>query len=60
MSTTQFAVIVGLALGVVAVVAGFGALMIVLLFALVALVVGLVLEGKLDLRALAGQATDRR
>ncbi len=60
MSTSQFAVIVGLTLGVVAVFAGFGSFVIVMLFAAVALVIGRVLEGKLDLKALAGQATDRR
>jgi hypothetical protein len=60
MSTSQFAVIVGLALGAVAVFAGFGSFVIVLLFALVALVIGRLLEGKLDLKSLAGQASERR
>lgn len=60
MSTSQFAVIVGIALGVVAVFAGFGSFVIVLLFAVVALVIGRILEGKLDLRALVGQTAERR
>ena len=60
MSTSQFAVIVGIALGVVAVFAGFGSFVIVLLFALVALVIGRLLEGKLDLKSLAGQTSERR
>jgi hypothetical protein len=60
MSTSQFAVIVGIALGVVAVFAGFGSFVIVLLFAVVALVIGRLLEGKLDLKSLAGQASERR
>jgi hypothetical protein len=60
MSTSQFAVIVGIALGAVAVFAGFGSFVIVLLFAVVALVIGRLLEGKLDLRSLAGQPTERR
>lgn len=60
MSTSQFAVIVGLTLGIVAVRAGFGSFVIVLLFAVVALIIGRILEGKLDLRSLSGQATDRR
>lgn len=60
MSTSQFAVSVGIALGVVAVLAGFGSFVVVLLFAVVALVVGRVLEGKLDLKSLAGQSVERR
>ena len=60
MSTSQFAVIVGIALGVVAVFAGFVSFVIVLLFAAAGLVVGRVLEGKLDLRLLVGRSTERR
>ena len=59
MSTSQFAVIVGIALGVVAVFAGFVSFVIVLLFA-AGLVVGRMLEGKLDLRLLVGRSTERR
>jgi uncharacterized membrane protein len=60
MSTSQFAVIVGIALGVVAVFAGFGSFVIVLLFAAVGLVIGRMLEGKLDPRLLVGRSTERR
>ena len=60
MSTSQFAVIVGIALGVVAVFAGFGSFVIVLLFAVAGLVIGRMLEGKLDLRLLVGRPTERR
>ena len=60
MSTSQFAVIVGIALGLVAVFAGFVSFVIVLLFAAAGLVVGRVLEGKLDLRLLVGRSTERR
>jgi uncharacterized membrane protein len=60
MSTSQFAVIVGIALGVVAVFAGFVPFVIVLLFAVAGLVVGRVLEGKLDLRLLVGRPAERR
>ena len=60
MSTSQFAVIVGIALGVVAVFAGFVPFVIVLLFAVVALVIGRMLEGKLDPRLLVGRSTERR
>ena len=60
MSTSQFAVIVGIALGVVAVFAGFVSFVIVLLFAAAGLVIGRMLEGKLDLKALVGRSTERR
>lgn len=60
MSTSQFAVIVGLTLGIVAVEAGIYKFAIVVLFALGALVVGRYLEGKIDLRSFSGRATDRR
>jgi uncharacterized membrane protein len=60
MSTSQFAVIVGIALGVVAVFAGFVSSLIVLLFAAAGLVIGRMLEGKLDLNALVGRSTERR
>ena len=59
MSTTQFAIFVGLVLGTVAVFGGFGHFVVVLLFAAVAVVVGRVIEGKLDLKSLAGQATSK-
>ena len=58
MSTSQFAVIVGIALGVVAVFAGFVSFVIVLLFAAAGLVIGRMLEGKLDLKV-AGRPVHR-
>lgn len=57
MSTSQFATSVGLVLGIVATFGSFGTFVIVLLFAVVGLVVGRVLEGKLDLKALVGQSS---
>ena len=60
MSTSQFAVIVGIALGVVAVFGGFVSFLIVLLLAAAGLVIGRMLEGKLDLRSLVGRSTERR
>ncbi len=59
MSTSQFAIFVGLVLGSVAVFGGFGSFVIVLLFAAVAWVIGRVVEGKLDLRSLIGQGTSK-
>jgi uncharacterized membrane protein len=50
MSTSQVAVIVGVALGVVAVFVGFVSSLIVLLFAAAGLVIGRMLEGMLDLK----------
>jgi uncharacterized membrane protein len=60
MSTSQFAVAVALVLGAVAVFGGFGSFVIVLVFAIVGLLAGRIIEGKLDLRALVGQGTDKR
>lgn len=60
MSTSRFALIVGLVLGVVATFGGFGYVVIVAVFAAVGWGVGLVVEGKLDLRSLLGQAAARR
>lgn len=56
MSTTQFAIVVGLVLGSVAVFGGFDHFVVVLLFAAVAAVVGRVIEGKLDLKSLTGKS----
>jgi len=57
MSTTQTALFVGLVLGIVATFGGFGYFLVVLVFGVVGLVVGRVLEGKLDLRSLTGQSS---
>lgn len=60
MSTTRFALLVGLALGVVATFGGVGYLVIVAVFTVVGWAVGMVLEGKLDVPSLAGRVADRR
>lgn len=59
MSTSQYAIFVGLVLGTVAVFGGFGYFVVVLLFAAVALIIGRIIEGKLDLRALVGQGSSK-
>ncbi len=59
MSTSQFSILVALALGSVAVFGGFGQMIIVLLLGVVGLVVGRVLEGKLDLKSLTGQSSSK-
>jgi hypothetical protein len=60
MSTSRFALLVGLALGVVATFGGFGYLIIVAVFTAVGWAVGRVLDGKLDLQSLLPQSSDRR
>jgi hypothetical protein len=60
MTTSRFALVIGLALGVVATFGGFGYLVVVAVFAVVGWGVGLVLEGKLDLQSMLGQTIDRR
>lgn len=60
MTTTHVGLFVGLILGLVATFGGFTHFLIVILFGLIGLVVGRVLDGKLDLQALFGRASDRR
>ena len=60
MNTTRFGLLVGLVLGIVAAFGTFSMFLIVVLFGAIGLVVGLVLEGRLDLRALMGKSSDRR
>ncbi|MFC7620001.1 hypothetical protein [Microlunatus sp. GCM10028923] len=60
MSRTTIALFVGLVLGVTAAFGGFGAFLIVAVFGGLGLVVGLVLDGRIDLPALLGRATERR
>lgn len=60
MTTSRFALVIGLVLGAVATFGGFGYLVIVAVFAVVGWAIGLVLEGRLDLRSMLGQTTDRR
>jgi len=60
MSRTTTALFVGLILGLTAAFGTFGAFVIVLLFGAIGLVVGLLLDGTLDLSALVGRATAKR
>lgn len=60
MTTSRFALVIGLVLGAVATFGGFGYFIIVAVFAAVGWGVGLVLEGKVDLASVLGSATDRR
>ncbi len=59
MTTTQTALFVGLIRGAVATFGGFSAFLLVLVLGAVGLLVGRVLEGKLDLGSLTGQSRDR-
>lgn len=58
-TATRFCLVVGLVLGLVAAFGGFVELLIVLLFGIVGLLVGRVLDGKLDLAALLGRTNIR-
>jgi hypothetical protein len=60
MSRTTTALFVGLVLGLTAAFGTFGSFVIVLLFGAIGLVVGLVLDAKLDLAGLLGRATAKR
>ncbi len=60
MSRTTIALFVGLVLGLTAAFGSFGSFVIVLLFGAIGLVVGMIMDGKIDLQALIGRATDRR
>jgi uncharacterized membrane protein len=55
MTPTQLGLLTGIVLGSAAAFGGFGAFLVVLLFGAVGLVVGRVLDGKLDLSQLAGR-----
>jgi uncharacterized membrane protein len=55
MTPTQVGLLTGIVLGAAAAFGGFGAFLVVLLFGAVGLLVGRVLEGKLDLAQLAGR-----
>lgn len=59
LTPTQFSLLVGLILGGVAVFGGFLELLVVALFGLLGLLVGRILEGKLDLAALLGRSSGR-
>lgn len=60
MTNTHLGLLTGLVLGVVAAFGGFGAFLVVLLLTAVGLVVGRVLDGKLDLQAVLGRSSSRR
>ena len=60
MSRTTTALFVGLILGLAAAFGTFGSFVIVLLFGIIGLVVGLVLDGTLDVARLLGRATEKR
>ncbi len=60
MSRSSIALFVGLILGLTAAFGDFGDFVIVLLFGAIGLVVGMVLDGKIDVAALAGRATAKK
>lgn len=59
MSTSMMALTVGLVLGVVAAFGGFSAFVFVVFFGALGLLVGRVIEGKLDVSSLVGRSSDR-
>lgn len=60
MSRTSTALFVGLILGLTAAFGSFGSFVIVLLFGVIGLVVGMVMDGKIDVSSLLGRATEKR
>ena len=60
MSRTNIALFVGLILGLTAAFGTFGSFVIVLLFGAIGLVIGLVLDGRLDVASLLGRTTEKR
>jgi hypothetical protein len=59
MNSTSLGLLTGLALGFAGAFGGFGAFLIVLVLAALGLLVGRVLDGKLDLSQLTGVGRDR-
>lgn len=57
---TQLGLLTGILLALVAAIGGFGAFMIAVVLGAIGLVVGRVLDGKLDLAAMLGRASSRR
>ncbi|MGW7537304.1 hypothetical protein [Amycolatopsis sp. NPDC054798] len=55
MNATALGLITGLALGIAAAIGGFGAFLLVLVLGAVGLLVGRLLDGKLDLSQLTGR-----
>ena len=60
MTRTSIALFVGLILGLTAAFGSFGSFVIVALFGAISLVIGMLLDGKIDVQALIGRATERR
>ena len=60
MSRSSVALFVGLILGIVAIYGNFGDFVIVVLFGAVGLVIGMIMDGKIDVQALLGRATEKR
>lgn len=60
MSRTTVALFVGLILGVTAAFGTFGSFVIVLLFGVIGLIVGMILDGKINVQGLIGRATENR
>ncbi|ODU01856.1 MAG: hypothetical protein ABS81_19525 [Pseudonocardia sp. SCN 72-86] len=59
MNATQTGLLAGLVLGAAGAIGGFGAFLIALLVGAVGLVVGLVLDGRLDISGVLGRGKDR-
>jgi hypothetical protein len=59
MNATQTGLITGLVLGIAGAFGGFNAFLIVLVLGALGLLVGRVLDGRLDLNALLGRGRDR-
>lgn len=60
LSRTTIGLLAGLVLGTVAAFGGFDAFLLALVFAAVGLVVGLALDGRIDVPSLIGRVTERR
>ncbi len=60
LSRTVVGLLTGLVLGAVAALGGFGAFVIVVLFGGIGLIVGLQLDGRIDVASLVGRVTERR
>ncbi|HEY5821279.1 MAG TPA: hypothetical protein VIT20_04855 [Propionibacteriaceae bacterium] len=60
MSRTTTALFVGLVLGLTAAFGTFGSFVIVLLFGAIGLIIGMILDGRINVQALIGRATEKR
>jgi hypothetical protein len=59
MNATRTGLLAGLILGVAGSIGGFGAFLITLLVGIVGLLVGMALDGRLDITSLMGRGRDR-